>query len=58
MKFPNGSHDDQVDVLSLFGRMLGDMVGGCAPSFEEERKRDRWDRAFDEDNDAFNWKVA
>lgn len=25
LMFPNGKHDDQVDVLSLFGRMLTDM---------------------------------
>ncbi len=26
LKFPNGKHDDQVDCLSLFGRMLDQMV--------------------------------
>ena len=25
MTFPNGAHDDQVDALALFGRMLADM---------------------------------
>jgi phage terminase large subunit-like protein len=25
MRFPVGKHDDQVDVLSLFGRMLTEM---------------------------------
>ena len=25
MRFPVGKHDDQVDVLSLIGRMLSDM---------------------------------
>jgi len=26
MRFPVGKHDDQVDVLSLFGRMLAEMA--------------------------------
>jgi len=28
LRFPYGSHDDQVDVLSLFGRRLDEMVKG------------------------------
>lgn len=36
MKFPNGSHDDQVDVLSLIGRMLDNMLVGKEP--EKQKK--------------------
>lgn len=44
MKFPNGKFDDGVDVLSLMGRMLADMVGKKPekpkdpPKFENEFK--------------------
>jgi hypothetical protein len=31
LRFPSGTHDDQVDVLSLFGRMLDDMHRGTVP---------------------------
>ena len=31
LKFPNGRNDDQVDVLSLFGRMLTGMLSGKVP---------------------------
>ncbi len=45
LTFPAGKNDDQVDVLSLFGRILDSMVGahgkGAGPD-----KRDRWDKAF------------
>jgi predicted phage terminase large subunit-like protein len=40
VRFPAGTHDDQVDVLSLFGRMLGEMIGGM------ERKRDEKPRGL------------
>jgi predicted phage terminase large subunit-like protein len=36
LMFPNGKHDDQVDVLSLFGRMLVDM----APAYGNEKSRE------------------
>lgn len=31
MTFPNGKHDDQVDVLGMFGRMLDDMIAAKKP---------------------------
>ena len=31
LHFPTGRHDDQVDVLSLFGRMLARMAKGLVP---------------------------
>jgi len=39
LRFPNGKHDDQVDVLSLFGRMLDSMLEGVIPA---EAKKTRW----------------
>lgn len=32
LTFPNGKHDDQVDVLSLIGRMLAGLKAGAVPS--------------------------
>lgn len=58
LTFPTGKHDDQVDVMSLIGRMLDVMVGGKRPS-GPERPQSRWDRAFaraeDGDRDT-GWK--
>ncbi|MCP5086479.1 MAG: phage terminase large subunit [Rhodobacteraceae bacterium] len=45
LTFPAGKDDDQVDVLSLFGRMLDEMVGGTGPGARREPE-DRWDKAF------------
>lgn len=39
MRFPFGSHDDQVDVLSLFGRHLDEMIRGRAKPKEPEAPR-------------------
>jgi predicted phage terminase large subunit-like protein len=32
LQFPAGKNDDQVDVLSMFGRMLNDMARGTVPA--------------------------
>jgi predicted phage terminase large subunit-like protein len=32
LQFPVGKNDDQVDVLSMFGRMLNDMAKGAVPA--------------------------
>jgi predicted phage terminase large subunit-like protein len=47
LRFPSGKHDDQVDVLSLFGRILDSMVAGSVPKAAEPT---RWghQRTFDE----------
>ena len=53
---PVGKHDDQVDVLGLIGRMLDEMVPGQSPK-PPPKRRDRWDRRFDGDNEV-NWKTV
>jgi predicted phage terminase large subunit-like protein len=35
LRFPAGKNDDQVDVLSLFGRMLDSLIPGQVPKSEE-----------------------
>jgi hypothetical protein len=37
LKFPIGKYDDQVDVLSLLGRILNRMTSGPRPAPEKER---------------------
>jgi hypothetical protein len=36
LRFPAGTHDDQVDTLSLIGRMLDQMVPGSKPALMPE----------------------
>jgi predicted phage terminase large subunit-like protein len=38
LRFPTGRHDDQVDVLSLMGRMLDVMVAGKVVKSKENRR--------------------
>lgn len=45
LSFPTGKHDDQVDVMSIIGRMLDTMVGGVVPK-ADGKPESRWDRAF------------
>jgi hypothetical protein len=58
IKFPAGKHDDVVDMLALLARAVDEahpqlMGMTSAP----ERIKDRWDRAFD-DEQEYNWKTA
>lgn len=56
--FPGGRNDDEVDAAALMGRALADAHPALVPPTEEKRKRDRWDRAFgDDDADDDNWKT-
>ncbi len=48
LRFPAGRNDDQVDVLSLLGRMLDQLVGGDAPKPEPEPIRGLDDMTMDE----------
>jgi hypothetical protein len=38
LQFPVGKNDDQVDVLSMVGRMLNDMAKGSVPAEPEKPK--------------------
>lgn len=57
--FDAGKNDDQVDALSIIGRMLDSMVGGSIPK-SGRKKSDLWDEAFGEldDSETPSWKVA
>ncbi len=56
LTFPVGVNDDQVDVLSLLGRML-DRLSSVAPPAVKQRE-DRWERAFARlDDGDDDWKT-
>lgn len=56
LTFPVGVNDDMVDVLSLFGRMLDQLSSKQPPP--PKRVIDRWDRAFNRDDDEGDtWKT-
>ena len=51
--------DDQVDVLSLFGRMLAEMQKAQVPKAARPKRRDAWDDGDDFDEvPGRNWKTA
>lgn len=56
--FPTGRYDDAVDNCALIGMALGDAIGASLPEHDASRSKDRWDRAFSDDEDEDNWKVA
>lgn len=47
LRFPAGKNDDQVDTLSLIGRMLASMLAGDIPK-ESQKARFETDRTFNE----------
>lgn len=59
LKFPAGKNDDEVDVAGVIGRALGDVVSGVVPVIVKERKRDVYEKSFDEDEEGKEtWKTA
>lgn len=57
LAFDAGKNDDQVDTLSLIGRLLDTMTGKTPTKPRPDK--DRWDRAFEkaERQDASSWKT-
>ncbi|MBX9659069.1 MAG: phage terminase large subunit [Nitrospiraceae bacterium] len=58
LAFPLGNHDDQVDVLGLFGRILDQMQGGTERKTTETTES-KWAKAFArraQSNTASSWK--
>jgi hypothetical protein len=54
--FPLGKHDDQVDALSIVGRMLDQMVGAAVPEAASVSTQD--DYGFGSDSGGGGWKTA
>lgn len=59
LRFPAGANDDDVDCASLMGRALDSAHPAIATRPEPKRTRDRWDRAFgNDDGEDTNWKTV
>ena len=56
VRFPAGANDDAVDVCSLIGRALDEIHGATKPDDPQKPTKDRWDQAFDKD-DENDWKT-
>ena len=56
--FPTGKHDDAVDVCALIGMALDEIISASAVTPIKAKTRDRWDKAFDDDDEDNNWKLA
>lgn len=57
--FPAGRNDDMVDMLGLLGQLTNKMQRGMPlRSLRPSVPRDRWDKAFEDDGELLNWKVA
>lgn len=63
LRFPLSDHDDQIDVLGLFGRILDQMVGGRTPRADKPEKS-KWQLAFEKrhrqtvNSAKSSWKAA
>lgn len=58
--FPAGRHDDQVDAVSLIGRLLDKMIGASVPKSEEPRNTDDY-RGLSSDDEREvedSWRVV
>ena len=58
LSFPLSEHDDQCDVLGLFGRVVDQMHGGSGVKTEQP-KQDKWQSAFArrrQEQSAVSWK--
>jgi predicted phage terminase large subunit-like protein len=58
LRFPAGANDDDVDTASLIGRALDEAHPALAVTVKPKTPRDRWDRAFGDDEDSDNWKTT
>lgn len=58
LAFPAGLHDDKVDCAALMALALDEAHPATQGVVEPIRKRDRWDRVFEDNEDADSWKTA
>lgn len=58
LKFPAGKNNDEVDAASLIGRAIADAHPAVIPPQEKKRHVDRWDKAFNQDDEEDTWKTA
>lgn len=58
VRFPAGKHDDDVDTASMIGRAIDDAHPAIAKHDEPAKKRDRWDKAFGDNDTTDDWKTV
>jgi predicted phage terminase large subunit-like protein len=56
--FPAGKHDDEVDTASLIGRAIDQAHPAIVSTQAKKKPRDRWDRAFKDEEGSSSWRVA
>ena len=54
--FPNGAHDDAVDMVALMGRAINDAHPALQTAPARPVQRDRYDRLFDREEES-SWRV-
>lgn len=57
VRFPAGKFDDKVDVCGLFGRALDQIWSQNPPDLTKVKKDDRWDKAFNREEDD-SWRIV
>ena len=55
--FPNGKHDDDVDMCALMARAIAEAHPLVNVPQQPAKKRDRWDEAFSRDDDSDSWRI-
>lgn len=58
LKFPGGRNDDEVDAGAIMGRALADAHPAISQSTDKPKARNRWEKAFGDNEDADNWKTC
>jgi hypothetical protein len=58
LKFPAGKHDDAVDMCALMARAVDEAFPMFIQAEPEPEKIDRWDRAFGDNDDSYDWAVG
>ena len=59
VKFPGGKHDDAVDMAAFMARVIDEAHPMITVPGIPVEKKDRYDRAWDDDyGDGDNWKTA
>ena len=56
LRFPNGKHDDAVDMLALMGRAINEAHPAVISATKPRVVKDRWDKAFEGDEGG-SWRV-
>jgi hypothetical protein len=57
LSFPAGLNDDDVDMLSLLGRVIDEAHPATTTTKIIERPKDRYDRLFEQSNQEHTWRM-